>query len=379
MSMGWIGLGSAVIGAVGSANAANAQSKANANQIAWEQEQYQNAQDHFAGRGSAYDDAVATLGGSFGTSSGCSGAALAQAYDAKSYDMKAFMSEAYKVELDGFLEAFKDAETVNNWSMDKFSRRYGSIMDNVKQNILDVSQKRLAASGREQLALDAKTLGQNFDQEMVKKGMARSGMSVEMEGRMQMEVNKQARAIDVNSYDQANQLQAQGVQALNSMTGIEQQIMQRGEQMHQNKAQGLLQAGMQDASMLTNVSMQNAANRQDASKTNAVNRTNVSMNNANNRTNVSITNATNATNKSIAAAKNATSKALGLARIQADRASAADSFYAGNPGAGVSNAYGNQATAAGQDAAGWGKVAGWGMEKAFDAWAPTKAATPKVG
>jgi len=359
-----LGIGSMIIGGIGASNAASKQANAQANQLAWEQEQYQESKDWFTnGAQEGFDKAVDTL--KFGAG-GCASAALATAYDAQSYDMKSFMSEAYKTELDGFVEAFKDAENMNNLSMDTFNRRYGQVMDNVRQSILDVSQERLAASGREQLALDAKTLSQNFDQEMARKGMNRSGMSVEMENRMAMEVSKQARAIDVNSYAQANQMQAQGVQALNSMTAQEQQIAQRGENLQQNKAQGILNAKMQDANLLTQTSNNNAARQQQASQVNATNRTNVSMTNASNRTNVSMTNATNKTNVAMNNARIASSKQLALAKMYSSKWDNANAFYAGNPGAGVSSAYGAQATQAGQDAAGWGSVAGWGAEKAFD-------------
>jgi len=365
-----LGIGSMIIGGIGSANAASKQARAQANQLAWEKEQYQESKDWFTdGAQEGYDQAVDTL--KFGAG-GCAAAALATAYDAQSYDMKSFMSEAYKTELDGFIEAFKDAENMNNLSMDTFNRRYGQVMDNVRQSILDVSQERLAASGREQLSLDAKTLAQNFDQEMIRKNMNRSGISVEMENRMTMEVSKQARAIDVNSYAQANQMQAQGVQALNSMTAQEQQIAQRGENIQQNKAQGILNAKMQDANLLTQTSNSNAARQQQASQINATNRTNVSMTNASNRTNVSMTNATNKTNVAMNNARIASSKQLALANLYSSKWNAANNFYAGNPGAGVSSAYGAQATAAGQDAAGWGSIAGWGAEKAFDYFAPSK-------
>jgi len=351
-----LGIGSAIIGGIGASNAASKQSRAQANQLAWEKDKYNDAKDFFTSDKGNISN--------FGTSSGCSAAILAQSYDAKAYDMKAYMAEAYQTEMDGFLSSFKDAEDINDISMDTFSRRYGQIMDNVKQNILDVSQERLAASGREQLALDSKTLQANFDQEMTRKGMGRSGISVESQQRMAMEVNKQARAIDVNSYDQANQLQSMGVQTLNSMTQGEQSIAMRGEQIHQNKARGILSAKMQDANLLTQTSHLNANNKTLASRTNATNKTQVSMTNATNRTNVSMTNATNATQKSMNAARIASSKQLAQYNQTAG-------FYNGGGGNGVSNSYQQQANAAGQDSAGWGKLGGWGMEKAFDAWDKT--------
>ena len=391
-----IGLGAAVIGGIGSAKASKAQAKASAAQLGWEKQMYREGKAHFTGgqamADASYAGALHQLAGSspaYGVAS-CAAASLATAYDAKSYDMKAFMADSYQVELDGFIQSFKDAEDINNISMDTFSRRYGQIMDNVKQNILNVSQERLSATGREQLALDAKTLQQNFDHEMSAKGMGRSGITVESHARMQMEVNKQARAIDVNSYDQANQLQSMGVQTLNSMTQGEQSISQRAEQLYQNKAHGLLQAGMQDANLKTQTSLQNANNKTLASRTNAQSKTQVSLANAQNKTNVSMTNATNRTNVSINNSRNATNvsmanagitnaKSMALANFHnsnwARQQNAQNSFYSGNPGAGVSAAYGQQASQAGQDAAGWGKVAGWGAEKAYDAWAGTKPTT----
>ena len=363
-----IGIGSAIVGGIGSINAANKADKANSNQLAWEQEQYANAEKYFEGSQGGLQEAKDIMRFGVKSGGGCAGAALAQAYDAKSYDMKAYMAESYQVELDGFINAFKDAEDINDISMDTFSRRYGQIMDNVKQNILDVSQERLSASGREQLALDAKTLSENFDQEMTRKGMGRSGISVESKQRMAMEVSKQARAIDVNSYDQANQLQAMGVQTLNSMTQGEQSIAMRGEQIHQNKARGLLSASMQDANLLTQTSHLNANNKTLASRTNATNKTNVSMTNATNRTNVSMTNATNATNKSMNKARIASAEKIKAAGIAQSQWAAGANFYSGGAGKGVSNGYAQQAQSAAADSAGWGKVAGWGMDKAFDAW-----------
>ena len=389
--MGVAVVAGAVIAGGAAIYASNKASKSAKNQVNWEKQQYQQGKDYFTGLGANneanFNMGLATLtggsGSAFGTSTGCSAAALATAYDAKAYDMKAYMAESYQVELDGFIEAFKDAEDINDISMDTFSRRYGQIMDNVKQNIMNVSQERLAASGREQLAIDAKTLGDNFDMEMTKKGMGRSGIMVESKARMAMEVSKQGRQIDVNSYDQANQLQAMGVQTLNSMTAQEQQIAQRGEQIHQNKAHGLLQAASQDASLRTNVSLQNANNKTLASRTNATNRTNVSMTNASNRTNVSMTNATNSTNVSMNNARIASSKQLAVAgmynsRYQSNQ-NAANSFYGGNPGSGVSSAMGAQTAQHNADAAGYGKMAGSLAEKGYDAWAGTKSAASTGG
>ena len=373
----------AVVVAGAAVYSSNKASKSADAQVGWEKSQYAQGAAHFNNLGgdSNFQMGINTLtggaGSAFGTSTGCSAAALATAYDAKAYDMKAYMADSYQVELDGFIEAFKDAEDINDISMDTFSRRYGQIMDNVKQNIMNVSQERLAASGREQLAIDAKTLGANFDQEMVRKGMGRSGITVESKARMAMEVSKQGRQIDVNSYDQANQLQAMGVQTLNSMTAQEQQIAQRGEQIHQNKAHGLLQAGMQDASLRTNVSLANANNQTLASRTNATNRTQVSMTNASNRTNVSMTNATNSTNVSMNNARIASSKQLAVANMYNQAFQAKNSFYGGNPGAGVSSAMGAQTAGYNADAAGYGKMAGSLAEKGFDAWNASK--TPNTG
>ncbi len=390
MSTGWIAVGITAYSAWNANNSANKAEDAADAQLAFEQEQYQVSVDYFTGQQAGVDDAynlgLQTLNHhTHQATASSASASFAQAFMAESYDMEAFMAEAYKVELDAFIETFAQAEQMNHEAMDTFNRRYGLIMDNVKQGILDVSQERLAASGREQLALDAKTLGNNFDQEMAAKGMGRSGITVEMEGRMAMEVAKQARAIDVNSYAQAQGLQAQGIQSLNSMTGIEQDIAGRGEAIQNNLAQGYLNASMQDASLATNVSMQNANNLTQASQVNATNATNVSMTNASNATNVSMTNASNATQTSISNATNATNTSISNAQLasaqQLNIASmyhdkwelgqnAVNSFYSGQPGSGVSSALESQATQYQSDANGYAGVAGSAVESLYENYKP---------
>ncbi len=371
MSTGWVIAGAAVVGAIGSYSSSKKASKSASKQLNWEKQMYTQSSNYLTGQmpgaNVAFDSAIDTL--KFGAG-GCASAALATAYDAEAYDMKAFMATAYEVEMDGFIQAFKEAEDINSISMDTFNRRYGQIMDNVKQSILDVEQGRISAGGRQQLAIDATTLAQNFDQQMVKKGMSRTGISVEMEKRMAMETAKQARDIDTQSYEKANVLQSQGVNTLNSMTAARENIAARGEMIEQNKAHGILTAEMQDAALKTNVDMQNAQNKTLASQVNAQNRTNVSITNATNRTNVSMQNAANLTNASLTNAQIASNKQLSLANLYAQKWStsqnAINSFYSGQPGAGVSSAYAAQTAQYSADAAGFATAAGWAAGKAYD-------------
>lgn len=355
MSSSTVAVGTALAGIFGMFSSSKSASKANAANLAFAKQRYSEGKEYLEGNleaaDEAFDKAVDTL--SFGAG-GCPSAVLATAYDAKAYDMKAFMAEAYEVELDGFIEAFKSAEDINTISMDTFNRRYGQIMENVKRSILDVEQSRLSASGREQLAIDATTLANNFDNQLVKRGMDRSGISVEMHKRMEMETAQQARAIDVNSYSQAMGLQAQGTQTLNSMTAAREGIAARGEVIAQNKAHGILSAEMQDAQAKTNVSLQNAQAKTLESQTNAANKTNVSIANARNKTNVSIANAQTASQRSLA-----------LAQLYSNKWSAANnamnSFYTG-VASDVTSANNQTAASASADAAGYAKMAGWGVE-----------------
>jgi len=386
MSVAWVAVGAAAVGTIYSSKqaskASDKASQAAQQQLAWDKEQYNEAKTYLDREGRAANamwsrgmnvlnrsPSLATA--SFGTAS------MATAYDAQSYDMKAYQAKAFEAELDGFLQSFKEASETNDLSLSDFNRRYGNIMDNLETSILNVEQSRLSASGREQLMLDADTMKANFRQQMAKTGLTRSGITSEMEKRMAMDTQREARAIDVNSYAQSNQLQAQGTQALNSVFGIGQNIAMRDEMLSQNKASGLLAAAMQNSHLQTNVSQQNANLQTQASAQNAQNRTNVSLANAANKTNVSRTNATNATNVSMGNAANATNiSAQNAGILNAQNQMLAQSymnryqmgkgsqnaFYSGvgaPDSANLINSYNQQAQQYNTDAAGYAKSAGY--------------------
>jgi hypothetical protein len=346
-------------------------------------------------------------------------ASLAEAFMAESYDMEAFRAEAYRVEMDGFLASFKEATESADLSLDTFNRRYGAIMDNLQQAVLDVERERFASQGREQLMLDADNWKKNLDDSIAKAGLARSGVTLEMQQRMDMEIGRQARAVDVNSYAQSGQLQAQTVGALGGLTALRESIASRQEAIALGRGQGQLNASMQNAALKTQVSQQWAANQQQASMVNAQNKTNVSLANAQNKTNVSMHNSNMLTNVSLANAaaqtkvsmfnagaynqnsmfnasvdnavsqfnasvdnsvnmfntSNAINQQNALASAYLNRAqsgfNAESSFYSGvgQAGAsGVGNAYSNQATAYGNAAAGWAQAAGYTFGKATENW-----------
>lgn len=278
-------------------------------QLNWQMEQYGNSQTYLADLGvqgeAAWETGIAHLSSPLeqmiaqNYTAAHATASMATASMAQSYDMEAFKSEAFRVEMEGFLGAFKEASDSQEFSMEAFTRRYGNIMDNLEESILSVERSRFAASGREQLMVDADTMKANFRQALAQAGMTRSGVTVEAEKRMDMDIARQARAIDVNSYAQAGALQAQGVNSLNQVVGLGENIAARGEQIAQNKAHAMFQSASQNAAQKTAVSQQWASLQTQASAQNAQNATNVSMLNANNKTQVSMANASNATNVSM--------------------------------------------------------------------------------
>jgi len=139
------------------------------------------------------------------------------------YGMKAGEYEKAMGEyFDGFLDSFAPMLAENEGAMMDFQRRYGPLMDNVTEGIKTVSATNLAAQGREQLSLDMETLTGNMNASMASRNLGRSGISVESERRLASDAAQQARSIDVNSQQQAMQLQGQGIQTLNSMQNMEQ-------------------------------------------------------------------------------------------------------------------------------------------------------------
>jgi len=229
---------------------------------------------------------------------------------------------------DDMMGNFNDMSINNEQAVSEFSRRYGPIMDNVKQGIMDVSQARLASGGREQLSMDMETLGKTFDNSMAKRGLARSGLSIEADQRMQAETAQQARAIDVNSYAQAQQLQGQGIQQLNSMNNIYSGLQQQRQGIMGQKGQAMQGIGN---------TYGNISNSQFGRSASMFGR------------------GFGAVNTSYGNLANLWSQS-GMNRINAS-----NSFYSGvgqQGNANVANAYGNQATAYGSDAAGFGSFAG---------------------
>ncbi len=374
-------IGAAVIGVAGSVYSANKAGKASkaANQtaqqdLAFQRERYGDAQRYMnnasrsgnmafrAGMSNMMNNAPGQITGSHATASMASASMAtasqgqhysgkhfdAQSVDARSFDMKSFDAEAknydaaqagyQEVDMSGFLESFKEAMADNTQGLEAFQRRYGPIMDNVAEGIIKVSQERLSAMGRQQLTADAETLRKNFQHQMGVSGLARSGITVEAESRMAMDTAEQARNIDLNSHAQSQQLQAQGVNTLNSMEGIQQGILGRREQIAMTRGQGQYMGAAQDAQNATNtshlnsqmtnaqraywaqaqtqVNMQNANLQTQASSQNAAQKTQVNMQNANNRTNVNLSNAQSKTNVSMTNAASRTNVSMGNAQMR---------------------------------------------------------------
>ena len=376
-------IGGAVIGAAGSIYSSNKQAKAagkaadvSKEQLEWEKEQYAKAETVLTQEnGFSADNFQAGLhnikyGMGHQATASHSTAYGGQAVESKSMDAKAVLAD-----MDSFINKFQEALGNNTEAMETFERRYGPIMDNVATGIMNVSQERISASGREQLSLDRNTILKDMDQRLSSAGLNRSGINVEMTERMNMDFNKQSRKIDVDSYGQSVGLQAQGTQTLNSMYGVGENIRGRREQLNAGFAQGNLQGEMANAQLGTNTNIGNANRWTQNNQFNANNKTSVSMTNAGNRTRVSMANAAADTNMSQynAGVKNTQGAAaanvhLGMAQRQQ---SAYLGFHSGveTPNAApLANAYQNQANAAGQDAAGWGSFAGsiLGKSKIFD-------------
>ena len=263
----------------------------------------------------------------------------------------AYTSEATEIDYSAFLASFQEAIGTNEQALTDFNRRYGPIMDNVADSIAAISADRIATQGREQLSLDAETVRNQFTEQMASAGIGRSGMSTEMEMRVQADIAQQARAIDVNSEQQASTLRNAGVQTLNSMENIQQGIFARGENLYQNQASGQLQGAITDANNLTQVDMQNATNQ-----------TNVSMANA------------NSANQGALAAYSMRSSAL-LSGLNSQ-----NSFYANTqmPGtSGVSSAMNAETSNFNADAAGYMTTAGnlFSSEPVQNMFSPTTTNT----
>ena len=421
----------------------NKQSQANQASVDWQKQMYANGVNYFQGQEgmnnamwrsgiSALRRPVPTVAGSYMTgsyadvsyaSASHATASLAESFDATAYDMEAFRAEAYRVEMDGFLASFKEASESADLSLDTFNRRYGQIMDNLQQSVLDVERERFAATGKEQLMLDADTYRKNLEDSIAKAGLARSGVSLEMQERLNMQIAQQGRNVEVNSYAQAGQLQAQTTGALSGLTALRESIASRQEAISLGRGQGQLNASMQNASLKTQADMQWAANQQQASMFNAQNQTNVSLANAQNKTNVSMHNSNMLTNVSLANAaadtqvsmfnagaynqnsmfnagvdnqvsqynasvdnsvnmfntSNAINRQNALAGAYLNRAqsgfNAQNSFYSGvgqSGATGVGTALNNQATQYGNAATGWAQAAGYTFGKAYDGWMGTQ-------
>ena len=355
--MGIVAIGGAVIGAVGSMSASNKQAKASAAQMAFEKEKYDYAKGNLENEAEWSDRFFDAALGEYKKMNTHASVTNATAFQGKAEDAKAVLAN-----MDSFIEKFQKAIGNNTEAMDTFSRRYGPIMDNVADGIMNVSQARLSASGREQLSLDRDTIMKDMDQRLATAGINRSGINVEMADRMSMDFAKQSRKIDVDSYGQANQLQAQGTNTLNSMYGIGENIRGRSEQLQAGFAGGMLQGELANSQMATGVNVGNAQRQAAMSQFNAQTQTGVSLANAGAENKASMFNAQ---------VDNAMHGAAGnLAAGQSQRRQNAWlSFNSGiGQNDGVANAYQQQANAAGQDAAGWGSFAGsmLGKSNMFD-------------
>ena len=346
-----------------------------------------------------------------------------------------FTSDLALSDFDGFLESFKDAMGENSEALETFSRRYGNIMDNVSEGIMKVSQERLSASGREQLSLDADQMRRDITKRLNVANMNRSGINLELQDRMNMDVEKMARKVDVDSYGQAAGLQAQGTQTLNSMFGIGNQIQGRREGLNMTKGQGMLQNEQFNAQTGTRVNMYNASNQQQTNQYNAQQQQQNSQYNASNRQQIGMFNAqqnqqtsqynagvdnntrqfnaqgnmvnsqynagahnnamlnnmqaTNSARVFASQAQNTmyTNAAQMYANRSQSRLTANNSFYGGvamPDASNVINAHNSAADAAGKSAAGFASAAGNLAGKAYDAYqnrpqTPAPAATPSYG
>ncbi len=260
------------------------------------------------------------------------------AYQMESADYKARADRSLQTMenyYEGFLGNFQEMLGTNSMALMAFNSTYGPIMDNVREGIMATSSTQLAASGREQLSLDMETLGKTFDTSMAQRGMARSGLDIEADKRLASDTAQQARAIDVNSINQATQLQSQGIQNLNSMYGIGQGLQDQRMNILGQRGEGMQQIGNTYGNLASN--FYNASTSLFGQGFN---------NQLNARTNIG----------------NAY-QSLGSQRL-----SQYDGFYSGigaSGASGVSNAYTNQsslysgqAAQAGRDASGYASAAG---------------------
>jgi len=387
--MSAIAIGAAVIGAgaaiYSSNKASKAQGKASdaaaasaAEDLAFQKDKYGKAEEYMKGAMYASGVEWVTADAHIGLSGvGYNPATLDTANLAKS---KAFLSKAETAQgvlsdFDGFLQSFKDAMGENSEAMETFSRRYGNIMDNVSDGIMKVSQERLSASGREQLSLDADQMRRDITQKLNVANMNRSGINLELQDRMNMDVEKMARKIDVDSYGQAQGLQAQGTQTLNSIYGIGNQIQGRREGLHMTKGQGMLQNEQFNAQTGTQVNMYNASNQQQANQFNAGQQQATSQWNAG-QTNQAMSSNMQATNTARAfAAQAQNTMYANAAQMYANRSqsrlTANNSFYGGvamPDASNVINAHNAAAASAGKSASGYAAVAGNLAGKAYDAY-----------
>ena len=355
--MGGFMIGAAVIGAAGAVYSSNKASKsadkataAAGEQLDWERDKHAQAEgvlslENAFSQGH-YQMAVGHVEYGMGN---LATAHLGTASESKSMDAKAVLAD-----MDSFIDKFKEALGDNSEAMSTFERRYGPIMDNVADGIMNVSQERLSASGREQLSLDRNTIMKDMNQKLATSGITRSGINVEMSDRMNMDFAKQSRKIDVDSYSQAQGLQAQGAQTLNGMYGIGENIRGRREQINTVFGQGMLQGETANAQLATNTNVGNANRWTQNNQFNAAQKTSVSMQNAATQTNVSQVNAGIKNNQGAALSN----VHHGIAQRQHGAYLGFHSGVATPNAAPLVAAHQSQANAANADAAGWGQFAG---------------------
>ena len=397
---GAVALGGAAVSAYGSYKASQAQGKAMEQSnamaqadLAFRKEKYAYADSYMQNGANAVSNAeVGQALGYIGQSAqGYSAHGYsAQGYSATIVDLgslekgKTYTSENILADFDTFLEGFKEAIGENTKALDDFNRRYGNIMDNVADGIIKVSQERLSASGREQLMIDSDQMRKDITNRLNVANLNRSGINIELQQRMDMDIEKAARKIDVDSYGQAAGLQAQGIQSLNSMFAIGSQIQGRREGLYGMKAQAGLQNEQFNTGQANQTSRFNASQEQQSSQFNAGQSNQMMGMNAQMENSAKAFTASahdqaaaftaSAHNQAAAFKAQAHNNAYGAAaQMMGNRAqsrlTAANSFYAG---VGMPNASGaiqtsnNLAALQGQNAAGYAQAAGNLAGKAWD-------------
>ncbi len=152
-----------------------------------------------------------------------------------------------------FIDNFQTMLGTNDTAMADFQRRYGPLMDNVADGIVETQKftaNQFSAQGREQLSLDAETLSKTMNNQLASRNMGRSGMSIESERRLASDTMNQARSIDVNAQQQATQLnnmqeqqRNQNLNSLNQMQGMQQGLFDQRVGLQGQYGQGFQQMG----------------------------------------------------------------------------------------------------------------------------------------